>query len=153
MPLEDDSVDWVISNCVINLSPDKPRVFAEIARVLKPGGRISVSDIVVQDLPAWIRADPHLYSSCIAGAISEAEYVAGLERAGLRDVQVTERLVYDAAQLAAFVQSELAPETGSSCCGGTSCCSGESAPAALESRVVAEACGKIWSAKFSAVRS
>lgn len=107
LPVESSSVDWVISNCVINLSPDKPRVFREIARVLKPGGRMRVSDVVAQELPAAIRANPSLYSSCIAGAISEADYLAGLRSAGLIDVEVRERVVYEAAQLRALVGSEL----------------------------------------------
>jgi len=65
-------VDWVISNCVINLSPEKDRVFKEIARVLKPGGKMLVSDIIVEELPDWISERmKNLYSSCIAGAISE----------------------------------------------------------------------------------
>ncbi len=62
LPVEAASVDWVISNCVINLSPEKDRVFAEIARVLKPGGRMLVSDIVVQDVPAWVRESMALYA-------------------------------------------------------------------------------------------
>ncbi len=107
LPVESASVDWVISNCVINLSPDKPRVFREIARVLKPGGRMRVSDIVVSDLPEEIRRSAALYSSCVAGAISEEAYLAGLRCAGLVDVEVRERVVYEAAQLRALVASEL----------------------------------------------
>jgi SAM-dependent methyltransferase len=132
-------VDWVISNCVINLSPDKPSVFAEIARVLRPGGRMSVSDIVVEELPAWARASKDVYSSCVGGAISEGDYVAGLEAAGLAEVEVVERLVYEASQLAALIRSEVS-ETGSI------------AKAAGRSfdEAAAELAGKIWSAKFVA---
>ncbi|RLE25834.1 MAG: hypothetical protein DRJ65_06890, partial [Acidobacteria bacterium] len=83
LPVEDESVDWVISNCVINLSPQKGSVFSEIARVLKPGGRFSVSDIVAQDLPDDIRRLATAYSACIGGAISEEQYLAGLTSAGL----------------------------------------------------------------------
>ncbi|MDO8632640.1 MAG: arsenite methyltransferase, partial [Phycisphaerales bacterium] len=101
LPVESDSVDWVISNCVINLSPEKGRVFAEIARVLRPGGRMLVSDIVVEELPDWVRRDVALYASCVSGAIREDEYLDGLRRAGLVDVEVRERIVYDEAQLAA----------------------------------------------------
>lgn len=108
LPVESASFDWVISNCVINLSPDKPRVFREIARVLKPGGRMRVSDVVAQDLPAAIRENAALYSSCIAGAINEEDYLAGLRSAGLVEVEVLERHVYEAEQLAALVDSELA---------------------------------------------
>ncbi|MFH1276863.1 MAG: arsenite methyltransferase [Candidatus Eisenbacteria bacterium] len=109
MPVEDSSVDWVISNCVINLSPEKERVFAEIARVLRPGGRMLVSDMVVEDMPAWLRGVQDLYGSCISGAISEGEYVRGLESAGLVDVEVRERQVYDTSALEAFIVSEVVP--------------------------------------------
>ena len=108
LPVDDGSVDWVISNCVINLSPDKPAVFAEIARVLKPGGQMLVSDIVVEDLPVWVREDKALYSACVAGAVSEADYIAGLEAAGLGAVEVRDRLVYDDAQVEAMYREELA---------------------------------------------
>ncbi|HKQ49427.1 MAG TPA: arsenite methyltransferase [Phycisphaerae bacterium] len=107
LPVEGGSVDWVISNCVINLSPDKPRVFREIARALKPGGRMRVSDIVAEDLPSAIRENAALYSSCVAGAISEESYLAGLRAAGLVEVEVLERQVYGAEQLTALVDSEL----------------------------------------------
>ena len=99
LPVESSSVDWVISNCVINLSPEKDRVFAEINRVLKPGGRMRVSDIVVEHLPDWVRDNEAFYSACVAGAVSEQEYVEGLRAAGLEDVEVRERLVYDESQL------------------------------------------------------
>jgi len=106
LPVDGNSVDWVISNCVINLSPDKPRVFAEIARVLKPGGRMRVSDLVVEDLPDAVRENRRLYGSCISGAISEKEYVAGLRAAGLIDVEVRERITYDVEHLRGLVLSE-----------------------------------------------
>ena len=104
IPTEAGSVDWVISNCVINLSPEKPRVFAEIARVLRPGGQMLVSDIVAEDLPAEVRALPAIQDACMAGAISEAEYIAGLQAAGLADVEVRGRHIYDAAQVAEFAK-------------------------------------------------
>jgi SAM-dependent methyltransferase len=119
LPVEDASVDWVISNCVINLSPEKPRVFAEIARVLKPGGRMLVSDIVAEELPAEIARNRHLYSSCLAGAIGEKQYLAGLRTAGLVNVAVKDRLVYDADQIADFIGSELEPSTSGCCCAPT----------------------------------
>jgi len=146
LPVESSSVDHVISNCVVNLSPEKEKVFAEIARVLRPGGRIRISDIVAEEpppplgegdgrgrgtiLPDWVKADPDLYGACIGGAIPEADYLAGLERAGLVDVKVEERLRYDAAQIGEI--AGIAP----SCCGG------------LDTRLAAFA-GKIWSATFS----
>ena len=116
MPVEDGIADWVISNCVINLSPDKPRVFSEIARVLKPGGRILVSDIVVDSLPESLRNDPRLYSDCVAGAISEQAYIQGLNDAGLVDVEIVDRLVYEPAQIEQFLASECSDENSSSCC-------------------------------------
>jgi len=91
LPVDDDSVDWVVSNCVINLSPEKPRVFAEIARVLRPGGGLLVADIVAKDLPSFLREDPELYTGCVAGAVSEEDYVGGLRSAGLVDVEVRTR--------------------------------------------------------------
>jgi arsenite methyltransferase len=89
IPLPADSVDVVISNCVINLSVDKAAVLAEIARVLKPGGRVGVSDIVAEDrLDPEDRAERGSYVGCIAGALSRSEYVAGLEAAGFEDISV-----------------------------------------------------------------
>jgi arsenite methyltransferase len=89
LPLEDKTVDCVISNCVINLAPDKRAVFREIARVLKPGGRLAVSDIALkQPLPLEISSDVLAYVGCIAGAISFAEYRQGLLDAGFSDLTI-----------------------------------------------------------------
>ncbi|MDH3943011.1 MAG: arsenite methyltransferase [Anaerolineae bacterium] len=89
LPLEDASVDVVISNCVINLSPDKPQVFREVFRVLKPGGRISVSDIVRNGVvPEELKDDIQAWSACEAGALSIEEYVGGLEQAGFSDIEL-----------------------------------------------------------------
>ena len=138
MPVEDGTVDWLISNCVINLSPDKPAVFREVARVLKPGGRISISDIVAEELPEAIRRSRDAWTGCLAGAISEADYVKGLKEAGLRDLRVTSRIVYEASQLKGLFAS--------SCCG-------ISAEAGLDASALAEAAaGKIWSARFEGVK-
>jgi SAM-dependent methyltransferase len=144
LPVESNSVDWVISNCVINLSPEKHRVFAEIARVLRPGGRMLVSDIVAEELPRWALDSEALHNSCIAGAISEEAYLDGLRQAGLVDVEVRDRIVYDPAQLAAFISSELPDnEELVSCCGG---------PVTVESvkDFAEKMAGKIWSAKIYA---
>jgi SAM-dependent methyltransferase len=89
VPLPGESVDVVISNCVINLSVDKSAVLAEMARVLKRGGRLGISDVVAEDhLSADQRAERGSYCGCIAGALSKAEYEAGLEAAGFEDVSV-----------------------------------------------------------------
>lgn len=91
MPLPDASVDCVISNCVINLAPDKPAVFREIARILKPGGRLAVSDIALkQVLPPELAADISAYTGCIAGAILIDHYRQGLLDAGFAHVQVVD---------------------------------------------------------------
>jgi arsenite methyltransferase len=91
LPLPDASVDCVISNCVINLAPDKPAVFREIARVLKPGGRLAVSDIALKKpLPAEIGDDLMAYVGCIAGAILIEEYRAQLKEAGFSQVDIIE---------------------------------------------------------------
>ncbi len=89
IPLPADSIDVVISNCVINLSIDKAAVLTEMARVLKPGGRIGASDVVSEDhLSGDERSERGSYVGCIAGALSRSEYVAGLEAAGFEDVSV-----------------------------------------------------------------
>ena len=89
MPLPDESVDVVTSNCVVNLSPDKARVFAEIARVLRPRGRVAISDIVADDrLTPAERAVLGSFESCIAGALSFGEYAAGLAASGLGEIEL-----------------------------------------------------------------
>jgi SAM-dependent methyltransferase len=89
VPLPAESVDVVISNCVINLSVDKPAVLTEIARVLRPGGRIGISDVVAEDeLSPSERAQRGSYVGCIAGALSRSEYEAGLEAAGFHEISV-----------------------------------------------------------------
>ena len=90
IPLPAGTVDVVISNCVINLSTDKPAVFSETFRVLKPGGRIGITDVVAEDqLSPEDRAERGAWVGCIAGALSRGEYVAGLSAAGFTDVSVT----------------------------------------------------------------
>ena len=147
LPVEDGTVDWVISNCVINLSPDKPRVFAEIARVLRPGGQMSVSDLVAKDLPWWARKSMAMYASCIGGAISEEAYISGLEQAGLANVQVLERIVYDREQVDAFIADMLPKFLGKTAC----VLQGVFTP--ILRWLGAGIAGKLWSAKFSAIKA
>lgn len=90
LPVADSSVDVIISNCVINLSPDKARVFREAFRVLKPGGRLAISDVVASNaLPEDLRQDLHLYSCCISGALSIAELEAALGSSGFTNICIT----------------------------------------------------------------
>jgi arsenite methyltransferase len=92
LPVADSSVDVVISNCVINLSPDKERVFAEAFRVLKPGGRLMVSDLVLtQELPDFLRNSVEAYVGCIAGAILIEEYQAAVMKAGFKDIEIIDQ--------------------------------------------------------------
>ena len=91
MPLPDSSVDVVISNCVINLSGDKPQVLREAARVLKPGGRFAVSDVIAdEDMDAATRADMAAWTGCVAGALTRAEFERTLTDAGFTDIEITE---------------------------------------------------------------
>jgi SAM-dependent methyltransferase len=95
VPLPDDSVDVIISNCVINLSADKDQVFAEAFRVLKSGGRVAVSDVVVRgEIPAEIRRNVELWVGCLSGALDESDYIARLTRAGFEDVSIEPTRVY-----------------------------------------------------------
>jgi arsenite methyltransferase len=95
LPVEDASVDVVISNCVINLSPDKPKVFREVHRVLKPGGRMVVSDIVLnRRLPESALRDVGLYVSCIAGALLRDEYIEAIRSAGFEQVEILSDVTY-----------------------------------------------------------
>ena len=115
LPVEDDSIDVIISNCVINLAPDKERVFAEAYRVLKPGGRFIVSDIVTEGgLPEHVSKDLDSWAECVAGAIDGDEYVEKLRKAGFMDVKEISRRgsggIYS-AEIQGFK-----PAPGLSCC-------------------------------------
>ena len=105
IPLPDDSVDVIISNCVINLSADKDRVFAEALRVLRPGGRLAVSDVVVRgEVPSQIRRSIELWIGCVAGALEEEEYRAKLAKAGFEAIDLEPTRIYrveDARELLA----------------------------------------------------
>ncbi|MFF4501424.1 arsenite methyltransferase [Streptomyces sp. NPDC001401] len=132
VPLPAGTIDVVISNCVINLSVDKPAVFAETFRVLRPGGRIGVSDVVADDdLASDERAERGSYVGCIAGALSFAEYRAGLEAAGFTDIEITPTQPVADGMHSAIVRatkpaSTEAPsgtaESADACCGVNACC-------------------------------
>jgi SAM-dependent methyltransferase/N-acetylglutamate synthase-like GNAT family acetyltransferase len=140
MPVDDASVDLVVSNCVINLAPDKEAVFREVARVLRPGGRVAISDIVLADdvgeLPAALRRDPDLLVACVAGAIGESAYLDAMRQAGLADVAVTERMVYGEEALCS-VAAELGTPLGDGARGDQ-----------LAAQMRATLAGKVWSARI-----
>jgi arsenite methyltransferase len=143
IPLPDNSVDVIISNCVINLSGDKDAVLRDAFRVLKPGGRFAVSDVVVRgEVPADIRRSMELWVGCIAGALEETEYAAMLRAAGFADVEVEPWRIYEVDDARAFLTDagvdvdRLAPQVegkfasafvrarkpeAKSCCGPTCC--------------------------------
>jgi len=138
IPLPADSIDVVISNCVVNLAADKRAVFAEIARVLRPGGRIGISDIVADDgLSPEQRAERGSYAGCIAGALSVSEFRDGLQAVGLTDVSitpshnVTDGMISaiikatkpaDARPLINLALSRDLPVAEAGCCGEGGCC-------------------------------
>jgi ubiquinone/menaquinone biosynthesis C-methylase UbiE len=104
IPLPDESVDVIISNCVINLSADKDAVLAEAYRVLKPGGRFAVSDVVVRgEVPAERRRSVELWIGCVAGALEESQYRAKLAKAGFEEIAVEWTRVYTAESARDFL--------------------------------------------------
>jgi SAM-dependent methyltransferase len=104
IPLPASSVDVIISNCVINLSADKDRVFAEAFRVLKPGGRLAVSDVVVRgEVPAELRRSVELWTGCVAGALDESDYASKLGRAGFREISLEPTRIYHVDDARAFL--------------------------------------------------
>ncbi len=145
IPLPDNTVDVIISNCVINLSADKSRVLAEAFRVLKPGGRFAVSDVVVRgdDVPPELRRSMELWIGCVAGALEEGEYRAKLAAAGFTNVGVEPTRIYraedaksfleaggldpqllervDGRFMSAFVRAEKPTGSAAACCGPTCC--------------------------------
>ena len=144
IPLPDASVDVIISNCVINLSGDKDRVLREAFRVLKPGGRFAVSDVVVRgEVPAAVRKSMEMWVGCIAGALTEEEYRGKLAQAGFTAVEIEVTRVYDAQDARSFLTAagldadEVAAEvdgkfvsafiraTKPRACGSPTCCSGQ----------------------------
>ncbi|MCC6931387.1 MAG: arsenite methyltransferase [Gemmatimonadaceae bacterium] len=106
IPLPDASVDVIISNCVINLSADKPQVMREAFRVLRPGGRLAVSDVVLRgELPSEVQRSVALFTGCVSGALEEGDYAALLARAGFRDIGIEPTRVYTAADARALIES------------------------------------------------
>ena len=104
IPLPESSVDLIISNCVINLSPDKDRVLKEAFRVLKPGGRLAISDIVVRgSMPDEVRHSVELWAGCVAGALEEADYLTKLQQAGFEQVSIEPTRIYSAADAREFL--------------------------------------------------
>jgi len=137
LPLPADSIDVVISNCVVNLAADKPAVFREIARVLRPGGRIGITDIVAEDaLTPEQRAEGGSYVGCIAGALSFSEFEAGLREVGLTEVSLTSTHTVADGMHSVIVKAikpagatpwaapsrELPLAADAGCCGGGGCC-------------------------------
>ncbi len=118
MPVADNYVDVVISNCVINLVPDKRRVFKEAFRVLKPGGRLAVSDIVLaKELPDFVKKSTEAYIGCLAGAILKESYIEAMRLAGFRNIQIVDEssfpiecLIFDAEGLASTGMPKASPE-------------------------------------------
>ncbi len=106
MPVESNSVDVIISNCVINLAPDKSRVFKEAFRILRPGGKLAISDrVLVKDLPEKIKDDPELWCGCVSGALPEEEYISLMKSAGFERVKVTDQRLYSESEARSFVKS------------------------------------------------
>jgi SAM-dependent methyltransferase len=126
IPLPDDSVDVVISNCVINLSGDKPQVLREAARVLRPGGRFAVSDVIAdEDMDDATRKDMQQWTGCIAGALTRREFEEQLEAAGLVDVEVQETHRVHEHAVSAIVRARKPDPAADGCCTTTeleTCC-------------------------------
>ena len=147
IPLPDNTVDVIISNCVVNLSGDKDRVFREAFRVLKPGGRLAISDVVVRgEVPEQIRKSMELWVGCVAGALSDTDYQRKLTAAGFASIDIEATRVYniddareflkaagmDADRIASQVQDKFIsafvratkPASASPCCASETCCTG-----------------------------
>jgi SAM-dependent methyltransferase len=117
IPLPDSSVDVIISNCVINLSPDKDAVFSEAYRVLRPGGRMIVSDIVTEgELPDTIRNRLSAWAGCIAGALDESDYLNRIRNTGFEEVEVLSRKALGSDDIGNPSDIQKEPRSGHSCC-------------------------------------
>ena len=145
IPLPAASIDVIISNCVVNLSPDKPAVLAEMHRVLVPGGRIGISDVVAEDhLTAAQRAERGTYVGCIAGALSRSEYLTGLAAAGFTEASV--EFTHEAAPgLHGAIIRATKPVTGEQATADTeaaACCSGSEQASCCEPSAKSACCGE-----------
>lgn len=137
MPVADASVDVIISNCVINLSADKDAVFREAYRVLKPGGRFAVSDMVTRGaVPDELRLEPDLWTGCLSGALDESDYVERLRNAGFAEIQVIAPQALGGQEIEDWA-GDAAQASDTSCCGGD---------------LTNELAGRIYSAKIWAVK-
>lgn len=155
LPVEDASVDWVISNCVISLSPEKDRVFSEVARVLKPGGRMAISDIVVDDRLAWLLKRLTRIAPSIAMARPEEHYLTTMRAAGLVDVEIADRYIYDANELIGTFGGDATREAAAACPIGAI---GDQIKQGPIGRTAVKgaarlAAGHVWSSKFRAARA
>ncbi len=139
MPIADESIDWIISNCVINLSPEKKNVFSEAFRVLKRGGRMMISDIVTNNLPTHLQNNLMTWAGCLGGAVEETAYIRLVKDAGFQEVKVIDKMVYDAKAIDSMTGE------GSSGCGCSTCDSSQMS--------ATEYAGKVASIKLSAIKS
>ena len=147
MPVEDASIDWIISNCVINLSLDKPAVFQEAYRVLKSYGKVSISDIVIgADLPDEILTSMEAYIGCLAGAIKEEDYLSAIRQAGFSNVEVVSRFPYTAEHIRGWFSD--AGDAASSVC-----CSNSTPLTEFMDKYADKLAGNVWSAEIRAKKS
>ena len=115
LPVADDSVDLIISNCVVNLSTDKGQTFREAHRVLKPGGRVTISDIVLlQALPAALRENLLAYAGCASGALLKEDYLRTIEEAGFEDIEITREQTFGSEVVASVVAEEYQDQVAAS---------------------------------------
>jgi arsenite methyltransferase len=134
MPLADESVDVVISNCVINLSADKPKVIAEAARVLRPGGRFAVSDVIADpEMDEATRTDMAAWTGCVAGALTGAEFRAALQAAGFEQIEIQETHRVHERAVSAIIRARI-PATGG-------CCQRKALDACCEATAKVDCCG------------
>lgn len=112
MPVDDSSVDWIVSNCVISLSPDKEAVFREAFRVLRPGGRMLISDLCINDVEPHIREELFQWSDCMGSALDEETYLETMSQAGFVDVKIVDKHTFSADVVRAFLDADaqLTPE-------------------------------------------